>query len=128
MDGGQFVIGGERQEFDGNLGDRGSIRLEALAQAIEVRQNAGVQIGVERTREFDLTGAVMREGKQADHGPTSLLLALLGLQYLEGASISAAREQLIAIDQIEQRHRLIAQRMDDVVVVDDVAVLTAPKC
>ncbi len=36
-----------------------------------------------------------------------------------------AREQLIAIDQIEERHRLLAQRMEDVmIVVDDVAVLT----
>ncbi len=39
--------------------------------------------------------------------------------------LSAAREQLIAIDQIEQRHRLLARRMDDVMVVDDVPVLTA---
>src|SRR6266567_1164585 len=31
--------------------------------------------------------------------------------------------QLIAIDQIEQRHRLLAQRIDDLMVVDDVAVL-----
>ena len=49
----------------------------------------------------------------------------LGQQRLEGAGIGAAREQLIAIDQIEQRHRLLAQRMDDVMIVDDVAVLAA---
>ena len=36
------------------------------------------------------------------------------------------REQLIAIDQIDERHRLLAQRMDDVMIVDDVAVLAAP--
>ena len=48
-----------------------------------------------------------------------------GQQRLEGAGIGAAREQLVAIDQIEQRHRLAAQRMDDVPVVDDVAVLAA---
>ena len=33
---------------------------------------------------------------------------------------------MIAIDQTEQRHRFLAQRMDDVMVVDDVAALTAP--
>ncbi len=48
-----------------------------------------------------------------------------GQQRLEGAGIGSAREQLIAIDQIEQRHRLLAQRMDDVMIVDDVAMLAA---
>ncbi len=57
---------------------------------------------------------------------SGLLLALLGQQRLERAGVSAAREQLIAIDQIEQRHRLLAQRMDDVMVIDDVAVLAVP--
>src|SRR5437660_3514861 len=76
-------------------------------------------------REFGFTGAVMSERKQADHCPAGLLLALLGQERLEGAGISAAREQLIAIDQIEQRHRLLAQRMDDVMIVDDVAMLAA---
>ena len=74
-------------------------------------------------REFGLAGAIMSERKQADHGAAGLLLALLGQQRLEGAGISAAREQLIAIDQIEQRHRFPAQRMDHVMIVDDVAVL-----
>ena len=42
---------------------------------------------------------------------------------LEGAPIGRAREQLIAVDQVEQRHGLAAQRVDDVAVVDDVAAL-----
>jgi hypothetical protein len=76
-------------------------------------------------REFGFAGAVMSKRKQADHCPAGLLLALLGQQRLEGAGISAAREQLIAIDQIEQRHRLLAQSMDDVMIVHDVTVLAA---
>ena len=36
------------------------------------------------------------------------------------------REQLIAIDQIDERHGLLAQRMDDVMVVDDMAMLAPP--
>ena len=35
-------------------------------------------------------------------------------------------EQLIAIYQIEKRHRLPAQRVDDVMVVDHMAMLAAP--
>ena len=65
----------------------------------------------------------MSERQQADHNAAGLLLALLGQQRREGADIGATREQLIAIDQIDERHRLLAQRMDDVTVVDHVAVL-----
>ena len=49
----------------------------------------------------------------------------VGEQRREGAGVSAAREQLIAIDQVEERHRLLAQRMNDVTVVDDMAALVA---
>src|SRR5207237_8312385 len=94
-------------------------------QPIEIRQNAGVKTGVDCMREICFTGAVMRERKRADHGAAGLLLALLGQQRLECAGISAAREQLLAIDQIEQSHRLLAQRVDDVMIVDDVAMLVA---
>ena len=38
-------------------------------------------------------------------------------------AIGRAREQLVAVDQIEQRHRLLAQRVDDVPIVDDVTAL-----
>ncbi len=65
----------------------------------------------------------MSERKQADHCAAGLLLALLRQQHLEGAGIGAPWEQLIAIDQIDERHRLLAQRMDGVMVGDDVAVL-----
>ena len=51
------------------------------------------------------------------------VLAAAGAQRLEGSSIGRAREQLIAIDEIGERHRLFAQRVDDVPVVDDVAAL-----
>ena len=65
----------------------------------------------------------MGERQQPDHGAARPLLAVAGQQRLEGALIGAAREQLLAIDQIEQRHRLAAQGVDDVPVIDDVAVL-----
>jgi hypothetical protein len=37
------------------------IGLEAVTQSIEVRQTAGIKIGVDRMREFGLTGAVVSE-------------------------------------------------------------------
>ena len=38
----QLVVGGERDEFDGNARNGVPIRLEAVAQSIEVRQNVGI--------------------------------------------------------------------------------------
>src|SRR5438094_491202 len=69
--------------------------------------------------------AISCSASAARQRAAGLLLAGAGQQYLERAGISATREQLIAIDQIEQRHRLLAQRMDDVPIVDDMAVFAA---
>jgi hypothetical protein len=68
----------------------------------------------------------MGERKQADHGAAGLLFARARQQRLERTGVGAAWKQLIAIDQIEQRHRLLAQRMDNVMIVDDVTMLVAP--
>ena len=48
------------------------------------------------------------------------LVAHFGAQRLEGLAIGLTRKQLIEVDQIGQRHRLLAQRVDHVPVVDDV--------
>ena len=45
---------------------------------------------------------------------------------MSGLCSTDGREQLIAKDQIDERHGLLAQRMDDVMVVDDMAMLAAP--
>ena len=49
-----------------------------VAQPIELRQDAGIKIGVARLREIGFTGAVMSERKQSNHGAAGLLLALAG--------------------------------------------------
>ena len=65
----------------------------------------------------------MGQRQQPDHGAARLLLAADLQQRLEGALISTAREELFAVDQVEQGHRLAAQGVDDVPVIDDVTVL-----
>jgi len=50
---------------------------------------------------------------------------LRGQQRRKGAGISAAREQLVAVDEVEERHWLLAQRVDHVMVVNDMATLVA---
>jgi hypothetical protein len=44
-------------------------------------------------------------------------------QPVEGAPIRLAWEQLLAVDEVQQRHRLLAQGVDDVPIIDDMAVL-----
>src|SRR5437899_5831102 len=65
----------------------------------------------------------MSERQQPDHGAARLLVAVTGQQRFEGALIGAAREELLTIDQVEQGDWLAAQGMDDVPVIDDVAML-----
>jgi hypothetical protein len=44
-------------------------------------------------------------------------------QSIEGLPVGLARKQLVAINKVEQGHRLAAQRMDDMPVIDDLVVL-----
>jgi hypothetical protein len=46
-------------------------------------------------------------------------------QRLEGTLAGAAGKELLAIDQVQERHRLAAQGVNDVAVIDDVAALAA---
>ncbi len=73
---------------------------------------------MQRDGEFRLAGALVREREKADHLATGGSLAEASEQGLERQSEGPAGEELVAIDQIEQRHRFAAQRMDDVTIVD----------
>ena len=68
----------------------------------------------------------MRQRQQPDHDPTGLTRRLRGDQRLPSAAECGPREQLIAIDQVEQRHRLAPESVDDVAVVDDVGGAAMP--
>src|SRR5215471_10521611 len=63
------------------------------------------------------------EREQPDHRATGMALIAGGEQCLEGAGVGLPREQMVTINEIEQRHGLSAQGMDHVSIVDDVAML-----
>ncbi len=65
----------------------------------------------------------MGECEQIDHDPAGLLVRQVFAQGVEGSAVSFTREQPIAIDQIEKRHRLAPQGMDHVTIIDDLVVL-----
>jgi hypothetical protein len=65
----------------------------------------------------------MGDGEDLDHGAAGGSLGGMFEQAFEGAAVGVAGEELGAIDEVQQRHRLAAQAVDDVAVVDDVPVL-----
>ena len=64
----------------------------------------------------------MCDRQKANHGAAGGSLAESGEQGVERKGVGAAGKDLGAIDQIEQRHRLAAQGMDDMAIVDDMAM------
>src|ERR1700731_1664180 len=91
----------ERDRLDGDVGDGGGIGREAPAQSVEIGRPAGIELGIDGLRQFGLAGAIVGQCQEPDHRATGLLLGIPSQQRLEGALISAAREELLAIDQVE---------------------------
>ena len=122
-DGAEFVIEMKRHQFDGDVGNGDGIGREAPAEQVEIGQSVGIEFDLDGLGEFGLASAIMSQRQQPDHGAARPLLAVALQKRFEGAPISTAREELFAIDQIEQGHRLAAQGVDDVPVIDNVTVL-----
>jgi hypothetical protein len=113
------------RRLDSDVGNIGTIGCEAAAERFEIGQSSGIHFGVDGLGEFGFADPIVSQRQQPDHDAAGRLLALTGEQRLEGAPVGAAWEHLLAIDQIEQRHRLAAQGMDDMPVIDHMAVFAA---
>jgi Enoyl-CoA hydratase/isomerase len=118
----QLVVGGQWGEIDRD-GWRDRVGTEALAQAVEVGKFTGREVSVDDRGQLRLACAVVRERKQTHHSAAGMFVAALGQQLLESPHKGATWEQLVAIDQVEKRHRLAPQGMDDVSVIDDMRAL-----
>ena len=103
-------------------GNASRIRREAGAQGRDVGQAAGLRDRPPGSGQLGLAAALVGERQQVDHDPAGLPLRQGFPERLEGAPVGLAREELVAVDEVEQRHRLAAQRVDDVTVVDDLVV------
>ena len=65
----------------------------------------------------------MRQAQQRHHQLAGSPLGQLLAQEFEHPPVDLPREELVAVDQAEQRHGLAPQCVDDVVVINDVAML-----
>lgn len=75
--------------------------------------------------QLGFTGAIARERQQTDHGATGMTRRQCGKQPVPGMTECLTREQLVAVNQIEQRHRLPAQGMDDMTIIDHMTAAAA---
>src|SRR3546814_13299047 len=72
-----------------------------------------------------LAGPLMREAKKLDHCPARDPFGEPLQQPIEPAPVGLAREELVAIDKIQQRHRFAPKRMDDMALIDAMAMFAA---
>ena len=73
--------------------------------------------------EFGLAAALMGECQEIDHQPAGWLLGEPVEQPVEGLPIGLAREELVAVDEVEQRHGFAPQGVDHMAIIDDMTVL-----
>ena len=95
----------QRRQFDGDIGNGGGIRAEALPEAMQIGQSAGIKLGVDDVSEFGFASALVRQRQQPDYGTACPLLALGCQQRLKRALIGTARKELLAVDQSLPRRR-----------------------
>ena len=119
----KLIVNIERGEFDSDIRQRSGIGFELVQQRFGIRQSAGVRLGFDDPSQFRFAGALMRQRQQLDRHLACAFVINLRAQGLEGTGIGLARKDLIAIDQVQQSHRLLAQSMNDMPVVDDMTGL-----
>ena len=115
------------------LSARQSPRVAVVAHASPRYSFGGGEIAAQREcellREYGLdvllAGAIVRQCQQTDHGATGIARRLRGNQPVPGMTVCITREQLIAVDQMQQRHWLATQGMDDVTIINHMAASAA---
>ena len=101
----------------------GRIGSKTCLQGSHVGQLSGMQTGRKLLCQLAFAVALMSHGQELDHDTAGLTFCQMLDESVEGSPVCQARKQLVAIDESEERHRLAAERMDDMAVVDDLVVL-----
>jgi len=97
-------------------------RREAGLEFVEVGEPVGLERPIDGVGEIGLAVLLMGERQEGDREPAGAALVLLLQSLLEAAPVWLAREQRVAVDEVQERHGLLLQRVDDMAVVDDVDV------
>lgn len=95
-------------------------------QGRDIRQSLLTQILFELGCEFGLATAVMGQRQKIDDRAASLSFRRPFQHHVEDLTEYLPWKQLIAVDQPHQCHGFFAQRMDDVMIVDDMLMRAVP--
>ncbi len=83
---------------------------------------SGRQNSFDRVAQLALAATLMGQRQEFDGDLAGDLLGQLGDQRFEGAPVGRAREELVAIDEVQECQGLSTQRVDDMAVVDHLVV------
>lgn len=95
---------------------------EERTQGGQVRQFTGIERSAEFLGQFTLAAAIMSQRQQFDRDLAGLSVGQFIDEHVEGPAIFLPRETLVPVDEMEERHRLLAQGMNDVPIIDDLIV------
>jgi len=109
--------------MDKDLGQAFRVGRKSFAQDGHVGNALRGQVLVEDSCEFRFAAAVMSKPKQIDHHMACGLLAVLLKQPVEALAIRRTREEFVAVYKAHERHGFAPERMDDVMIIDHLAVL-----
>src|SRR5690606_4670942 len=98
------------------------VRAEESSQGGNIGQVAGIEDLGELLGQFALAASIMGQRQQINHDLARLPVRQPLNELVEGPAVFLPREELVAIDEIKKRHRLFAQGMDDVPIIDDLIV------
>ena len=97
------------------------------ARSVGVKLHDQAPTGIEIARQYvgkvSLKGRLVHERKQTDHRATCETDRHLVEETIEYPPILLAQEQLLAVDDADERHRLAAERVDHMAIIDHMAML-----
>lgn len=77
----------------------------------------------DRLGELGFAGSLVGQRQKVDRHLAGASVVTVLPQGLEQTFVSRAREELVAIDEVDERHRLAPQGMDDMPIIDDMPAL-----
>jgi hypothetical protein len=99
------------------------IRRKAFKNVSHFRELASLKEFGKETGEIRLTAAIVGQSEKLGHHSAGLFFWPPLQQSLKGVAVGVAWKEAITIDEVQERHRLAAERADDVMIVDDLIVL-----
>lgn len=77
----------------------------------QVRQFTDIERSAEFLGQFTLAAAILSQRQQFDRDLAGLSVGQFVDEHVEGPAIFLPGEELVPVDEIEERHRLLAQAM-----------------